>query len=124
MSENCREQIYSEDYLDYLIEYFPVQVKEGNLHEDTSNCYLLASSRFAVFYERGRDYSKGPDSSVRVIPHCYGLLTSEQVLESAGISRVRRQPGLGLFGQGVLVGFVDTGERVIILSSQREAGKY
>ncbi len=108
MPESCRNQVYSEEYLDYLVEYFSVQLEEENVQAD-SRCYSLASSRFAVFYEQGNDYSKGPYSSVRMIPHCYGLLASDQVLENAGISRVRRQPGLGLFGQGVMVGFVDTG---------------
>ena len=60
----------------------------------------------------------GPESGIKIIPHCYGLLSSDQVLESTGVYQARRQSGLNLFGQGVLVGFIDTGERVIILSSQ------
>lgn len=106
MPENCVEQIYSEDYLDYLVEYFE---EERNRGRDDSYCYHFASDRFAVLYEEGEAYSIGPLSGIKIIPHCYGLLSSEQVLEEAGIARVQRQPGLNLYGQGVMVGFVDTG---------------
>ena len=33
-----------------------------------------------------------------------------------GADRVRILPGLNLTGRGTLIGFVDTGERVIIMS--------
>lgn len=107
MAEECREQIYSEEYLDYLVEVLPDEIEN-----DTRNlqyCYQLASYRFAVLYERGREYMIGPESGIKIIPHCYGLLSSDQVLENTGVSQARRQSGLNLYGQGVLVGFVDTG---------------
>lgn len=107
MSERCRRQIYSEDYLDYLVEVLPGQDVSGRT--ESEYCYELASSRFAVLYEQGREYNIGPYSGIKVIPHCYGLLSSDQVLESAGIYQVRRQAGLNLYGQGILIGFVDTG---------------
>jgi subtilisin family serine protease len=105
MAQDCKSQIYAEEYLDYLVEYFP----DNKELSQTEYCYQLASNRFAVLYEKGESYQQGDGSSVKAIPHCYGLLSSEQVLESAGITKVRRQSGLNLFGQGVLVGFVDTG---------------
>lgn len=39
-------------------------------------------------------------------------MSSSQVLESAGILKVQRQPALSLYGSGVMVGFVDTGDGV------------
>jgi hypothetical protein len=48
----------------------------------------------------------------------------ESALEASGILKIQNQPALSLKGQGVLIGFLDTGERVIILSSQREPSKY
>lgn len=60
MAEECREQIYSEEYLDYLVEVLPDEIEN-----DTRNlqyCYQLASYRFAVLYERGREYMIGPES--------------------------------------------------------------
>lgn len=110
MAENCRDKIYSEEYLDYLVEYLPSQ---GNFETERQPagelCYELASPRFAVTYERGDAYMLNELSDVRVIPRCFGLLASDQVLESSGIAGVRRQQGLELFGNGILIGFVDTG---------------
>ncbi len=106
MPRNCVNEIYSEDYLDYLVEYFQEEIEadSGDMY-----CYNIASQRFAVLYEQGTEYTIGRLSGIKVIPHCYGLLSSQQVLESAGIARIQRQPDLNLYGQGVLVGFVDTG---------------
>ncbi len=106
---SCTEKIYSEDYLDYLVEYFAMDESLQNLE-----CINVVNKRYAVFYQSGSTYQP---RDIYVIPHCYGLLSSDQVLESTGVARVQRQPGQDLYGRGVLVGFVDTGERVTILSS-------
>ena len=50
------------------------------------------------------------------IPKCYGLL-DQTALEVSGILKMQNQPVLALKGRGVLIGFIDTGERVIIMSS-------
>lgn len=115
MQEDCRRKIYSEDYLDYLVEFYPNEITLKNF--ESEGCLIPASNRFAVYYEEGNSYDANSLAGIKMIPRCYGLISSEEVLESAGILQVRRQSGLNLLGQGVLVGFVDTGERVIILSS-------
>jgi len=107
MQEECRNRIYSEDYLDYLIEYHPNGMMSGESRQD--NCFIKASNRFAVIYEEGKAYGAGSLTGVKMIPRCYGLVSSEEILESAGIAQVRRQASLNLMGQGILVGFVDTG---------------
>lgn len=106
MAVDCRKQIYSEDYLDYLVEYFLDDEERTEIDE---YCYNLASNRFAVVYKEGSDYLRDPYVGIKQIPHCYGLLSSTQVLEEAGILQVRNRPGLELLGAGVLVGFIDTG---------------
>ena len=107
---SCTERIYSEDYLDYLIEYFEL---DSNLEKSLGNweheCANIASNRFAVFYQQGNKYRSQDTGDVCVVPHCYGLLSSDQILESTGVARVQRQPGLDLYGQGILVGLIDTG---------------
>lgn len=104
---NCTQQVLSEDYLEYLLEYTGIG---GELAEKIGvECVEIASYRFAVIYEEGEAYSLETLTSAKIIPHCYGLLSSEEVLESTGVTRVRRQPGLSLYGQGVIIGFVDTG---------------
>lgn len=42
------------------------------------------------------------------IPNCFGLLDTE-ALEKSGILTLQNQPALSLRGQGVLIGFIDTG---------------
>lgn len=109
----CREAIYSEDYLDYLD-------FEGYEDYDEENivCAQMASGRFFVLYEPGKDYNtRRAISGAKFIPRCFGLLASEEVLESSGVAKVQRQPGLSLYGQGVMVGFVDTGDCVILLQN-------
>ena len=41
-------------------------------------------------------------------PYCFGLSRLEN-LEATGVNRVRRIAGFDYFGQGVILGFVDTG---------------
>lgn len=107
MAESCREEIYSEEYLDYLVEY--VRDSADIVEEYGVNCYQIASDRYAVIYQEGQEYFFDNLVGIKVLPRCYGLLSSEEVLTSSGVTRVRRQPGLDLYGNGVLVGFVDTG---------------
>lgn len=103
---SCTEKIYSEDYLDLLIEYLEL---DQTLSASDRECANIVGNRYAVFYRQGDDYRPRGRGDLCTIPHCYGLLSSEQVLESTGVARVQRQPGLNLYGQGVLVGFIDTG---------------
>lgn len=106
MAADCREQIYSEKYLDYIEEFFS---DEEEQLETSGNCYNLASNRFAVIYKEGSDYLRDTGVGTKLIPHCYGLLSSDQVLETTGVFRVRNRSGLELFGSGVMIGFIDTG---------------
>lgn len=39
-------------------------------------------------------------------------MSSSQVLETTGVARVQRQPALSLYGNGIMVGFIDTGAGV------------
>ena len=50
------------------------------------------------------------------VPKCLTPL-SQRALDASGILSIRNQPNLSLTGQGVLLGIVDSGERVIIMSS-------
>lgn len=103
---SCTEKIYSEDYLDYLVEFFPSDIP---LLLQEGRCVNFATNRYAVYYQEGDRYRSQDTGDIRVIPHCYGLLSSTQVLESTGVARVQRQPGIDLYGQGVMVGLIDTG---------------
>lgn len=90
------------------------------IHENTDTSDFLnkhpnatvhkIDEHFSVFHIPAQDFTE--DSIVRygysAIPHCYGLVTSPSLL-SSGVNKIREIPNLNLKGQGVLLGFVDTG---------------
>lgn len=107
-NEECAEAIYSEDYVALLVDYV------GSIEEIVQRfrpiCYQILTVQQAIIYvslpnqqalaEAGFNY--------RNIPKCFGLLDTS-ALEETGVLRLRRQPYLDLYGQGVLIGFIDTG---------------
>lgn len=108
MTETCEKSIISEESVDFITRF------DGNVENLIKNsnteCFQIIGNSFAVVYypvseinvyrQRAMDFSS--------IPQLYGLLDVASA-ESSGVGRVRRQNELGLLGQGVLVGFVDTG---------------
>jgi len=108
ISLECERNIVSEESVDFLARF------DGNVETLIKNtnteCFQIIDSSFAVVYypvselnfyrQRATDFSS--------IPKLYGLLDVASS-ESSGVGRVRRQNELGLLGQGVLVGFIDTG---------------
>jgi subtilisin family serine protease len=107
MNENERYQIISNEFADLIIEY------SGNMDLLTrypNSTYNTIDRRYAVVHIPVADFT--PDSIGRYgygnIPSRFGLVSSPSI-SSSGIDRIRNIPGLNLKGQGVLVGFVDTG---------------
>ena len=106
--KQCENNIISEDSVDFFAGF------DGNIDKlvkkTNTECFQIIDNRFAVVYypiseinvyrQRETDFSS--------IPKLYGLLDVASA-ERSGIGRIRRQSELGLLGQGVLVGFVDTG---------------
>lgn len=108
----CTERIYSEEYSDYIVEYYGDEQYLSEKYPD--DCFQIVSERYAVIYtENSQNNANVADGSF-IVPHCYGLMSSDQVLEASGVTRTQRQPALSLFGQGVMVGFIDTGDGVRI----------
>ncbi len=108
MDETCHVAIYSEDYLDYLVEYLGEELGWTSGLEGFA-CEQIVSGRFAVLHEQGQSYTSRSLSELKIIPHCYGLLSSAEVLEASGVSKIQRNPNLSYYGNGIIVGFVDTG---------------
>lgn len=106
---DCQDAIYSEEYEDYIFEYSREKYIQGYYGVD---CYQLANARFGVLYQKSSEVISSRRDTVLVTPRCFGLLSSTQTLEEAGVMRVRRQPSLELFGSRVLLGIVDTGAGV------------
>jgi hypothetical protein len=107
---DCQEAIYSEEYEDYIIEYAGREEGIETLYK--TDCYQLLGSGFGVVYQKSSQVEEKQRNMLLMLPRCFGLLTSGETLEEAGIAKVRRQPRLELFGQGVLFGIVDTGAGV------------
>lgn len=110
MNKLCMEAAVSQEYQEYIVEYYG----DENFLTDKygEGCYQIISERFAIAYVRGKEVSSNVNNGAFFIPACYGLMSSEPVLASAGITKVRNQPNLSMYGQGVMVGFIDTGDAV------------
>ena len=108
MSERCREKILSEDYWDFIIplyrdeelrtvdpEYLCIQQMDFGYKSVSIDRKILPPLSFRQYW-----YS--------TIPKCYTLLDM-QPLDAAGIITLQNYPTLQLMGEGILIGFLDTG---------------
>jgi subtilisin family serine protease len=108
MDQTDRLKIISNEYADMLIEYLEDEgVQLEDLEEDTM---VMIDNRFAVIYFSVSKVSQRLKSEIgyAYIPKLFGLLDTGH-LEAMGVTRVQNAPFLSLKGQGVLLGFVDTG---------------
>lgn len=143
---DCREKILSEDYQNLLVDYvayfdvlkqnavdycfLPIEDDLGILYVNRLDVQPLSISEYRYAFIpkcyglAARGETSGLFSTIKQSENAvygeYGLQQEGQRLagayEDSGILRVQ-QPPLSLTGNGVLIGFVDTGERVIIMSS-------
>lgn len=108
-TEFCREVAISNDYEDFIIEYS--SDLETVMQELNPVCFFSTGPRFGVFHQP-RDVSNEKKYldlyGHNMIPDLFGLLDTTSI-EASGALKVRRQPYLDLYGNGVIVGFVDTG---------------
>lgn len=109
MPENdkfCRMAAVSDEFQDLIISYSgrPELLTELNL-----DCYQNIDDNFAVaYYYRPMEALTDVVGSYSEMPKCCGLLQLQN-LEEIGVSRLRRIEGFELYGQGILIGMVDTG---------------
>ena len=108
MANNCREEILSEEYRDFLVsslqeelfrEKFPDNECEQTIGSFYKSIYVNQQQADPIQFDRY------PYNSV---PKCFTLIDVE-AMEQAGILAVQNYPTLSLQGSGVLIGFVDTG---------------
>jgi len=102
----CTDQIMSEDYGDFLLDYYFPQPVETT---PATYCSQVISTRYVSFYVPREEweplsYSKIPYD---VVPKLYGLQDTTS-MTAAGITQVQ-QSLLGVTGRGVLIGIIDTG---------------
>lgn len=104
----CREAVYAENVLDFIIGNFRGEEYVREFYNP--DCYMAFDNIQGVVYQEIQQISSETIEKYgfSAIPNVYGLM-SEEALEASGVLRIRRQPYLDLYGQGVLIGFVDTG---------------
>lgn len=101
----CEEVVFSNDYYDFIIEYSLV-----NIGEPLTRCVQQVNAMFDIAYapRKGSPPLTIENYSYTAIPNCFSLLDTS-ALEASGILKIQNFPSLSLKGQGVLIGFVDTG---------------
>lgn len=104
----CEEMIYSNDYADIIIGYIKNYVGYEDIFE--KGCVNLITQDIAVLHLRRGSQTLYNLESVpySAIPKLYGLMDSSNI-ETVGAKRVQSPSGLGLRGEGVIVGIIDTG---------------
>jgi len=118
--EDCKDAPYSEEYYDLLVSY--LRLENEYLPED---CIQNIDKDFNVVYLQSAGLPKLDidQYTYSAIPKCFTTL-DEEALQAGGIIRVQSQPNLALRGQGVLIGFVDTGIDYPVLQSEQENGEF
>ena len=102
---DCEEPVYSNEYFDFISENF-----SGTSGEISGFCVQEINNVYDVVYvsREGLRPLSVADYSYASIPKCFALM-DESALEASGILRIHNYPTLTLKGQGILIGFVDTG---------------
>ncbi len=108
MAENCREEIVSEEVVDLIRWIARSPADLARLYPGI--CIQPISDFFAVFYVPVNFLETRPwiNLNYESFPALYTLQENEG-LEAGMIIQIQNQPVLGLKGEGVLLGFIDTG---------------
>lgn len=112
----CREAIYSNDYYDFINS----ATGRGNIY-DASCIQPLEASFEVLYFPRNREEIDITSFTYLGVPNCYGLVDTA-ALERTGILTMQNFPTLSLKGNGILIGFVDTGINYLNPVFQREDG--
>jgi subtilisin family serine protease len=107
LTPDFEERVFSDDYADLLITYSgdPAvfeQFQDASIH--------IINFFFAVVHVPVSQITEDIVSVLgySVMPSLFGVI-SQASLEASGVRRIRNIPSFNLRGQGVLIGFLDTG---------------
>ncbi len=108
MMSECAERIISEDYADFIIE---IGFRENEARQEYKDlCIQDIGYKFSAIYyplSEINPISVGEDTYI-AIPKLFGLMDTSAV-DATGALRLQRVRGTSLTGNGVIVGFIDTG---------------
>jgi subtilisin family serine protease len=107
MNPEERYKITSNEYADLIIQGFNAV---NDMLQNPAYTIIPIEDRFGVVYIPVEEMTT--DSMLKFgrssIPPIFGLLSTVS-MEASGILQLRNEPGLDLMGEGVLIGFIDTG---------------
>lgn len=107
MDEEEKSNIISNEYFDLIVEYSGDIDMLDQFKEETIN--TVNRDLVIVYLPVGQRSEKlVSETGYAVVPKLYGLVDTS-VLDETGVRRVQNLPFLNLRGQGILLGFVDTG---------------
>lgn len=114
---------YSEDYVEYIIEYNGDREALMDLYQPYG--LNIIDDRYAVAYQ---PFPAGYMESFsrleyNLFPKVYGLMDDVGALEAIGVINIQQENILGLTGKGILLGIVDTGIDIFGSSFVRDGGK-
>lgn len=101
---DCRNAVYSNDYYDIMLSSLDTILGSESI------CKQEIADRYMVYYLNRQEVpplSIGKYNYVN-IPKCFTIL-DQFALEISGITRVQTQRNLELGGNGIMIGFLDTG---------------
>lgn len=104
----CEEMIYSEDYADYLINFY--RGLEGAEELYRTGCINSVEEKTAIFHmPKPEGYLTNLERvPYSFIPKLFGLMDSSN-MEAVGVKQIQNRNNVGLTGENVIIGFVDTG---------------
>ncbi len=104
---DCSELIVSQDTQDFIIENRLTELEID--YSDVQGCYQDVNENWRIGYgDLAQAEMNISTLGYQTVPKLYGLADSTN-MEAAGITATLNQPYLNVAGQGVIVGFVDTG---------------
>ena len=104
----CEEMIYSNNYLDYMINFYRGLIGAEEIYR--TGCVNPIAEKIAVFHmPRSQNFLTNLESvPYSYIPKLFGLMDSSN-LEVVGVKQIQNPNNLGLTGENVIIGFIDTG---------------
>lgn len=104
----CEEMIYSNEYSDYIINFFEGLEGAEDLYRD--GCVNPIIERIAILHTpRAQDYLTNLEQTpYSFIPKAFGLMDSSNI-EAIGVKRVKNSELLNIDGKNVMIGVIDTG---------------
>lgn len=110
----CRNSVASEEFADFIAPYFTSP--ENFMRSQGTDCIDFVNSTLAVVYIPFSTITSFSYTSYTysAIPKLYSLLDVTS-MDAAGITAAGELPVLNNQGEGVLIGFVDTGSIIWIL---------